>query len=105
MTTSSGPRRADHPLRQLPRSRHLQFTSNTTFSNAGGYAANSIKLAPSSAGQSLNLSNAGNLNTGAILLAGGTDFSITSTGGGGIADVQGGAVPGPRYFQVQQAVC
>ncbi len=77
---------------------NMLFNGSATLGNLGGYSANSIKLAPSGAGQSLNLATTGNLNTGAILLAGNTDFAITGTGGGGISNA------GPRYFQVQQAV-
>ena len=77
-------------------------TTGLVLTNAGGYSVNSINLAPTSAGLAIDLQTAGNLSTAAILLAGSTDFSITSTGGGGIANV--GGTTGPRYFHVQQAV-
>jgi autotransporter-associated beta strand protein len=79
---------------------NLSFATSTTFSNAGGYAANSIKIAPTATGQSFNLSSTGSLITGAILLAGDKDFTIGSTGGGGIVNP---GIVGPRYFHVQQA--
>ena len=81
---------------------NIQFNASTALTNVGGYSVNSVKLAPSGAGQALDLQAAGNLSTAGILLAGSTDFSITSTGGGGLANVDGGT--GPRYFHVQQAV-
>ncbi len=79
---------------------NIQLTATTTLTNAGGYSVNSLKLAPASAGQSLNLPAGGNLTTPAILLAGSTDFSIASAGAG-LANVGGGLAP--RYFHVQQA--
>ncbi len=81
---------------------NIQLTATTALTNAGGYAVNSIKLAPASAGLALDLAAAGSLSTAGYLLAGSNDFSITSTGGGGLANVGGGT--GPRYFHVQQAV-
>ena len=80
---------------------NIQLTASTSLTNAGGYAVNSVKLNPG-AGQTLDLAAAGHLSTAAYLLAGSNDFSITSTGGGGLANVGGGT--GPRYFHVQQAV-
>ena len=77
-------------------------TAGLALTNAGGYGVNSIRLAPTSAGLAIDLQTAGNLSTAAILLAGSTDFSITSTGGGGLANV--GGATAPRYFHVQQAV-
>ena len=81
---------------------NIQLIATTAFTNAGGYAVNSINLAPGSAGQVLDLAAAGSLSTAAILLGGSRDFTITSTGGGGLANVGGGT--GTRYFHVQQAV-
>src|SRR5262249_43033249 len=53
-------------------------------------------------GLSLNLASAtGNFSTYGILLAGTTDFEISSTGGGKIASVDGAS---PRYFYVNDAV-
>ena len=78
---------------------NVVLSTGLALTNASGYSVNSIKLAPSSASQVLSLA-AGNLNTAAILLAGSTDFSITSSGGG-IGNAGG---TGPRYFHVQQAV-
>ena len=77
---------------------NVVLSSSLALTNASGYSVNSIKLAPSSASQVLSLA-AGNLKTAAILLAGSTDFSITSSGGG-IGNAGG---TGPRYFHIQQA--
>ena len=79
---------------------NVLVTGNLALSNAGGYSLNSLKLAPSAAGQTITLTTAGNLITGAILLAGPLDYSINSTGGGGLAN---SSTVGPRYFHVQQA--
>ena len=78
-------------------SANIKLTNSQALTNAGGYSVNSINLAPSSAGQSLSL--AGDLRAAAILLAGSTDYSITSTGGG-IGNAGG---TGPRYFHIPQA--
>ncbi len=78
---------------------NVVLSTSLALTNASGYSVNSIKLAPSSASQVLSLA-AGNLRTAAILLAGSTDFSITSTGGG----VGNAGGTGPRYFHIQQAV-
>lgn len=80
---------------------NVQVTGNLSLSNAAGYSLNSLKLAPATTGQAITLATAGNLITGAILLAGPRDYAINSTGGGGLASSGG---TGPRYFQVQQAV-
>lgn len=77
------------------------LAGNLTLSNAGGYSVNSVKITPTAPGQAINLSTTGNLFTNAFLLAGTTDFTINSTGGGGIADAGGAA---PRYFQVASAM-
>ena len=71
--------------------------SAATPGGASIYTVNSIKLSPSGPGQSLNIAGTGDLNTTAILLAGGTDYTIRSTGGGGIS----GAAP--RFFHVDRA--
>lgn len=76
---------------------NIEITAGLALTNAGGYSANSIRLAPASAGQSLSLT--GDLRTAAILLAGSTDYSITTTGGG-IGNAGG---TGPRYFHIPQA--
>jgi autotransporter-associated beta strand protein len=80
----------------------LNSTSNALITvNAATPASssivNSIKIAPASAGQSLNITGAGNLSSAAYLLAGGLDFIINSTGGGGLAGTS------TRFFHVQQA--
>jgi autotransporter-associated beta strand protein len=79
---------------------NILMTGSATLSNASGYSVNSLKLAPITSGQTLNIGSAGNLTTGAILLAGSTDYTIDATNLGGIANVGG---TGPRYFHVQQA--
>ncbi len=72
------------------------ITGNAT-APAGGLALTSIKIAPSSVGQSLDIPGAGNLSSGGWLLAGGIDYVISSTGGVGI----GGTTT--RFFHVQEA--
>lgn len=54
---------------------------------------NTLKIAPSAGGQSLDLTGAGNLNTAGILLTGTTDFTIQNTGGG-----TGGLTAGNQRF-------
>ena len=49
---------------------NIQLTATTALTNAGGYAVNSVNLAPGSAGQALDLAAAGSLSTAAILLGG-----------------------------------
>jgi autotransporter-associated beta strand protein len=80
---------------------NIAVTSNLNLSNTSGYAASSIKITPAAADQSINLASVGHLKTPGILLAGDIDFSITSTGGGGIASALS---TNPRYFHVQNAV-
>ena len=80
---------------------NASLTGSLTLSNASGYSINSLKIAPTAAGQSLDLSTAsGKLFTNAILLAGANDFTISSTGGGTLANAGGAS---PRYFHVQSA--
>jgi autotransporter-associated beta strand protein len=59
----------------------------------------SLKIAPAAAGQTLDLSGSGDLDTSAIMLAGGNDFAIHNTGAGT------GSLAGSnaRYVYVQQA--
>ena len=80
---------------------NIAVTGNLALSSAGGYAVNSVKMAPTAAGQSLDLANTGNLFTNAFLLAGTTDFAITSTGGGAIANAGASSA---RYFHVASAM-
>ena len=80
---------------------NIQFTTAQTLTNAGGYSVNSIKLAPTLAGDLRTLTLTGDLHTAAILLTGSLDFTIAPTvDGPGIANAGG---TGPRYFHVQQA--
>ena len=72
-----------------------------SFAPTAAYSVNSVNLAPASAGQTLSLPAAGNFTAAAYLLAGSTDFAITSAGAG-LANV--GGTTGPRYFHVPQAV-
>ena len=77
------------------------ITAGLTLSNAGGYALNSLKITPGAAGLALDLSTLGTLRTNAILLAGTTDFAITASGNGTLANAGGSS---PRYFQIASAV-
>ena len=80
---------------------NVAITAGLSLSNAGGYALNSLKIAPTAAAQVLDLATAGTLRTNAFLLAGTTDFTIASTGGGTIANAGGVS---PRYFQIASAM-
>ena len=80
---------------------NIALTANLALTSAGGYAVNSVKMAPATAGQTLDLANTGNLFTNAFLLAGTTDFAITSTGGGAIANAGASSA---RYFHVASAM-
>ena len=80
---------------------NIAVTGNLALSSAGGYAVNSVKFAPAAAGQTLDLASTGNLFTNAFLLAGTTDFAITSTGGGAIANAGAASA---RYFHVASAM-
>ena len=61
------------------------------------FPVNSVKLEPTGLNQSLNIAGTGHLVTTAILLSGVNDYSIRSTGGGGIAGA------GSRFFHVDKA--
>ena len=74
------------------------LTTNLPLSNAGGYALNSLKIAPGASGQAISLAAGAQLRTNGILLAGSTDFSIDGTGS--IANAGGVS---PRYFHVHTA--
>ena len=80
---------------------NIALTAGFAPSSTSGYAVNSIKMAPAAASQALNLSSTGNLFTNAFLLAGTTDYAITSTGGGAIANAGGISA---RYFHVTSAM-
>ncbi len=77
------------------------ITTGLSLSNSSGYSLNSLKISPSAAGQTLDLASTGNLFTNAFLLTGTTDFAITSSGGGALANAGGLA---PRYFHVGSAM-
>lgn len=79
---------------------NIALTSGFALTNSGGYAVNSIKMAPSGSGQALDLSS-GNLFSNAYLLAGTTDYAITSSGGGAIANAGGTSA---RYFYTASAM-
>jgi autotransporter-associated beta strand protein len=81
--------------------KNIALMDNFMISNAAGYAVNSLKLAPSAPGQTLDINTLGSLRTNAFLLAGTTDFTIDSSGGGAIANA---GADGPRYFHVPSAV-
>ncbi len=74
------------------------LTGDGAISGGAAFALNSLKIAPTAAGQSLTLAG-GDLATTGVLLAGSTDFSIVNSGGGtgGLAGQQ------PRYVYVQNA--
>ncbi len=61
------------------------------------YQVNSVKIAPTAGNLSLNITGASDFSASGFLLAGANDFSITSTGGGGIAGNS------PRFIAVQTA--
>lgn len=73
----------------------LLTTSGNTNGSASPFSLNTLTIAPSGAGQSLDINGSGNLNVVAFLLRGSsTDFSIIASGAGGIS---GGAT---RIFQI-----
>ena len=72
-------------------------STQATPSGAASFDVNSVKLAPTASGQSLNIAGSGHLNTTAILLSGNNDFTIRSTGGGGISGTA------TRFFHVDKA--
>ncbi|MEX0642811.1 MAG: autotransporter-associated beta strand repeat-containing protein [Pirellulales bacterium] len=62
-------------------------TQNSSLNNnatigASDVVYNTLKIAPSAGGQSLDLTGTGHLTTTGVLLAGNTDFTIQNTGGG-----------------------
>jgi autotransporter-associated beta strand protein len=73
------------------------LTASTTLATNAAFSLNSLKIAPTAAGQALTLSGSTALSTNASLLAGTNDFTITG-GTGGITG-PGGA----RYVHVQSA--
>ncbi len=76
------------------------LSSSATVATSSAFSLNSLKIAPTSAGQSLTLAGPTALSTNAILLAGTNDFSILTD-----ASSQG-AITGPagtRYLTVQSA--
>jgi autotransporter-associated beta strand protein len=74
---------------------NVLLNGNATMA-AGNITYNTIKVQPTAAGQSLDLTGAGNLTTGSILLAGSTDFTIRNTGTG-TGHFAGGS---DKYFQI-----
>lgn len=80
---------------------NASLTGNLSLTNTSGYSLNSLKLAPTAAGQVLDLASTGKLLTNAILLAGTTDYTISATGNGTIGNAGGTSA---RYFQVANAM-
>lgn len=72
------------------------ITGNAT-APVGAFTVTSIKIAPTAAGQSLNIPGAGNLSSSGYLLAGGIDYVISSSTTAGLAGT------GTRFFHVQDA--
>ncbi len=72
----------------------LTASSTTPFTT---YSVNSLKMAPTAANLSLNITGASAFSASGFLLVGTNNFSITSTGGGGIAGNS------PRFIAVQNA--
>lgn len=75
----------------------LLTSSQATPGTALDFALNSLKIAPAGLSQVLTIAGSGNLKTSAFLHTGASDYTIRSTGGGGI----GGTAP--RYFHVEKA--
>ncbi len=80
---------------------NIAITAGLNLTNASGYAINSLKIAPTAAGQTIELPTAGHLFTNAILLTGAYDFPIISPGGGAIANAGGTSA---RYFHIASAM-
>ncbi len=84
----------------LPNSANALITGNAIVP-AQNYIVNSIKMAPTAAGQALTLTGTGapngHLVSTAFLLAGAIDFAISATGDAGIAGNS------PRFFHVPEA--
>ena len=80
---------------------NIALTGAVALSNVAGYAVNSIKMTPAAPGAALDLASSGSLLTNAFLLAGTTDYAITATGGGTIANAGGVSA---RYFHVASAM-
>ena len=74
------------------------LTATTTISG-GNKTVASLKIAPSAAGQTLDLTDTSNLNSPGVLLAGANDFEIRDTSGG----TGKLSVTGTQYFYVQQS--
>jgi autotransporter-associated beta strand protein len=90
---------APFPISSSPAA-NAALTTSGQITSAGDFALNSLKLAPTAAGQTLNIAGAGNLNSRAFVLGGANDFTIQNSGSG-----TGGITgTGTRYFHVQQAV-
>ena len=86
----------------VPYTTALQGTDNALLTGTAttpviSYQINSLKIAPSTINSSLNITGSSDFSASGILLAGARDYSITSTGGGGI----GGSAP--RFIAVQNA--
>ncbi|MHA3774204.1 beta strand repeat-containing protein [Verrucomicrobiota bacterium sgz303538] len=79
---------------------NVRLGGSAEISTTTNFQRSSVKLEPSAAGQQLSISSSGNLSTGALLLAGDTDFSISNTGTGA-----GGwtSVSSTRYAYIQSA--
>ncbi len=72
----------------------LTANSTTPFTT---YSVNSLKMAPTAANLSLDITGASSFSASGFLLVGANNLSITSTGGGGIAGNS------PRFIAVQTA--
>ena len=76
----------------------LSGNANTAGLNSGDpiakFELSTLKIAPTAANQSLDINGTADLDVAAVMLVGGTDYKITSSGGGKIAGVH------TRYFQV-----
>lgn len=79
---------------------NVRLGGSAEISTTTNFQRSSLKLEPSAAGQQLSISSSGNLSTGALLLAGDNDFSITNTGTG-----TGGwtSTSSTRYAYIQSA--
>ncbi len=76
--------------------KYYQITDNFEHSGTADFAAKGISLKPAQAGQSLNLTAVANIQTTGLLLAGNHDYTISSTGGGGLTSTA------PRYIGVAE---
>ena len=86
----------------VPYTTTLQGTDNALLTGTAttpvtSYQINSLKIAPTTIGNSLDITGNSDFSATGILLTGTRDYSITSTGGGGI----GGS--SPRFIAVQNA--